>query len=244
MAKFKVGDKVRRGVQVGIVKDVEKDPYLEVKFDKEPVTVFVHESELVRNSAVRSTNAAVQEAINSACARNSAEVEVSLQYAARVQQAMRDAVRMVSGVRQSSTNTLYCPDDDAAEEVVEILTDAGVPKNEVWINARKVWNASVAKNNSDDTQYDMEAMIRDMKRIAAWNDPKYYVKSFIEYGKLINDPESWNRPNPLVPDNALASATQALAGVGGKLGDALATIKTTFPTLVAFYKAYKKVNNL
>jgi hypothetical protein len=163
MEKFKVGDKVRRGVQVGIVKDVEKEPYLEVKFDKEPVTVFVHESELVRNSAVRSSNAAVQEALNSACATNSAEVEVSLQYAARVQQAMRDAVRMVSGVRQSSTNTLYCPDDDAAEEVVEILTDAGVPKNEVWINARKVRNAD--NFASDKLRNEWNTAFRSLKRL-------------------------------------------------------------------------------
>lgn len=111
---------------------------------------------------------------NSACATNSAEVEVSLQYAARVQQAMRDAVRMVSGVRQSSTNTLYCPDDDAAEEVVEILTDAGVPKNEVWINARKVRNdagANDPKNTEavkkmwNDFKKRLDAMMREAETL-------------------------------------------------------------------------------
>lgn len=46
-AKFKIGDKVRRGKQTGIVRDIEKEPYIEVKFTDEPVTVFVHESEIV-----------------------------------------------------------------------------------------------------------------------------------------------------------------------------------------------------
>ena len=45
-AKFKVGDKVRRGNQIGIVKDIEKEPYIEVKFNDEPITLFVHEREL------------------------------------------------------------------------------------------------------------------------------------------------------------------------------------------------------
>jgi hypothetical protein len=45
-AKFKVGDKVRRGKQTGIVRGIEKEPYIEVKFTDEPVTVFVHESEI------------------------------------------------------------------------------------------------------------------------------------------------------------------------------------------------------
>lgn len=46
-AKFKVGDKVRRGMQTGIVRGIEKAPYIEVKFTDEPVTVFVRESEIV-----------------------------------------------------------------------------------------------------------------------------------------------------------------------------------------------------
>ena len=46
-AKFKKGDKVRRGKQTGIVRDIEKEPYIEVKFTDQPVTVFVHESEIV-----------------------------------------------------------------------------------------------------------------------------------------------------------------------------------------------------
>jgi hypothetical protein len=45
-AKFKKGDKVRRGKQTGIVRGIEKEPYIEVKFTDEPVTVFVHESEI------------------------------------------------------------------------------------------------------------------------------------------------------------------------------------------------------
>lgn len=46
-AKFKIGDRVRRGKQNGIVRDIEKEPYIEVKFTDQPVTVFVHESEIV-----------------------------------------------------------------------------------------------------------------------------------------------------------------------------------------------------
>ena len=45
-AKFKVGDKVKRGDQIGVVKDIEKEPYIEVKFRDEPITLFVHEREL------------------------------------------------------------------------------------------------------------------------------------------------------------------------------------------------------
>lgn len=45
-AQFKIGDKVRRGKQTGIVRGIEKEPYIEVKFTDEPVTVFVHESEI------------------------------------------------------------------------------------------------------------------------------------------------------------------------------------------------------
>ena len=46
-AQFKIGDKVRRGKQTGIVRGIEKEPYIEVKFTDQPVTVFVHESEIV-----------------------------------------------------------------------------------------------------------------------------------------------------------------------------------------------------
>ena len=50
-AQFKVGDKVRRGKQTGIVRGIEKEPYIEVKFTDEPVTVFVHESEIVADNS-------------------------------------------------------------------------------------------------------------------------------------------------------------------------------------------------
>ena len=70
MAKFKVGDRVRRGGQSGVVKGVEKEPYIEVKFTNEPVTVFVHEEELVAANVARSRNAVVQKALNASRARN------------------------------------------------------------------------------------------------------------------------------------------------------------------------------
>lgn len=50
-AKFKIGDKVRRGKQIGIVRGIEKEPYIEVKFTDQPVTVFVHESEIVADNS-------------------------------------------------------------------------------------------------------------------------------------------------------------------------------------------------
>ena len=177
MAKFKVGDVVRvkdeaaREIgnpslarKTGRIKSISGG-YIEVDGDLGDTGLELTEHELTfaNSCGIRSTNAAVQDALNSACATNSAEVEVSLQYAARVQQAMRDAVRMVSGVRQSSTNTLYCPDDDAAEEVVEILTDAGVPKNEVWINARKVRNAD--NFASDKLRNEWNTAFRSLKRL-------------------------------------------------------------------------------
>ena len=100
----------------------------------------------------------------------------------------------------------------------------------------------VARNNADDTQYDMAAIIKDLKRIAGWSEPKFLMNEFVTYGEHINKPESWNKPNPRVPDGALASATQAFKGVAGRLGDAIVTIKTALPALEAFFKAYKKVN--
>lgn len=87
-------------------------------------------------------NKIVANAIKAQTARNSVEVEVSLMYAGRVQHAMRDAVRTVSGVRMASTNTLICPDEDAADEVVDILEQAGVPKREISLNAKNAANAT------------------------------------------------------------------------------------------------------
>ena len=91
-----------------------------------------------RNRTMNIANKIVANAIKAQTARNSVEVEVSLMYAGRVQHAMRDAVRTVSGVRMASTNTLICPDEDAADEVVDILEQAGVPKREISLNAECV----------------------------------------------------------------------------------------------------------
>jgi hypothetical protein len=51
---------------------------------------------------------------------------------------MRDAARAVSGVRMTSTNTLECRDEDAADDVIDILKQAGLPDGEVWTNAKRV----------------------------------------------------------------------------------------------------------
>ena len=256
-ANLKVGDRVKHSEYKtkGTVFEILPEGDIGVEWDNGGQAYygrFHYPISMIQPSAnscgVRSTNAAVNAALNSACARN-AGGEYFVWFstygrtAARAEESVGDVIKKVPGAKRDGANLIVVKREEDAKKAYDLFRKAGVSAKDLNYGQRAA-NASVAKNNSDDTQYDMEAMIRDMKRIAAWNDPKYYVKSFIEYGKHINNPESWNRPNPLVPDNALASATQALAGVGGKLGDALATIKTTFPTLVAFYKAYKKVNNL
>jgi hypothetical protein len=91
-----------------------------------------------RRKAMTSTNTIVANAIKAQTVRNSVEVEISPGYAARVQHAMRDAARAVSGVRMTSTNTLECRDEDAADDVIDILKQAGLPDGEVWTNAKRV----------------------------------------------------------------------------------------------------------
>ena len=83
------------------------------------------------------TNSVVANAIKAQAVRNSVEVEISPGYAARVQHAMRDAARAVSGVRMTSTSTLECRDEDAADDVIDILKQAGLPDGEVWTNAKR-----------------------------------------------------------------------------------------------------------
>ena len=89
---------------------------------------------------MRISNSIVSNAIaaNRRKAKNSIEVEISPGYAARAQYAMKDAARGVSGVRISGTNTLSCPNDDAADDVIEIIKMAGIPASEVWTNSRRV----------------------------------------------------------------------------------------------------------
>lgn len=98
----------------------------------------------ISNSIVSNAMAA-----NRRVARNSIEVEISPGYAARAQYAMKDAARGVSGVRISGTNTLSCPNDDAADDVIEIIKMAGIPASEVWTNSRKAANRRVARNGNE-----------------------------------------------------------------------------------------------
>lgn len=105
------------------------------------------------------TNSVVANAIKARTVRNSVEVEISPGYAARVQYAMRDAVRGVSGVRMTSTNTLECRDEDAADEVIDILKQAGVPAGEVWTNANVMANATYKLSST-------EAKVGDKVRVA------------------------------------------------------------------------------
>ena len=164
---YEVGDKVvYQGAdksaykKVGILKSIEeKDgkPQLTVEFEggetfTAPVDDWSKEFTNAAKNACVSTNSVVRNAMaaNRRVARNSVEVEISPGYAARAQYAMKDAARGVSGVRISGTNTLSCPDDDAADDVIEIIKMAGIPASEVWTNSRKV-----AKNGNewiDDTK--------------------------------------------------------------------------------------------
>lgn len=108
-----------------------------------------------------STNTVVANAMAAhGVARNSVEVEVSLMYAGRVQHAMRDAARSVSGVRVTGTNTLSCPDEDAADEVVDILEQAGVPKREISLNAKRV-----ARNARTDWEQEIYKLTERIKAL-------------------------------------------------------------------------------
>ena len=95
------------------------------------------------------TNSVVANAIKAQAVRNSVEVEISPGYAARVQHAMRDAERVVSGVRMTSTNTLECRDEDAADDVIDILKQAGLPDGEVWTNAKRAANAAYKLSSTE-----------------------------------------------------------------------------------------------
>lgn len=168
-AKLAVGDKVRvwqypiRGqygkvVKVGLMEyDVEVDGKVYPGIDYRRVV------KMPAANACTSTNSVVRNAMAArGVARNSVEVEVSLMYAGRVQHAMRDAARSVSGVRMTGTNILSCPDDDAADEVVDILEQAGVPKREISLNSKRV-----ARNaNSMRFGYNVKAEIDDNGRCA------------------------------------------------------------------------------
>lgn len=125
------------------------------------------------------TNSVVANAIKAQAVRNSVEVEISPGYAARVQHAMRDAARAVSGVRMTSTNTLECRDEDAADDVIDILKQAGLPDGEVWTNAKRAANAI------GDLDFDMKGVYETAKKMLAagathkggyhWSVPKTYA---------------------------------------------------------------------
>ena len=126
------------------------------------------------------TNSVVANAIKAQTVRNSVEVEISPGYAARVQHAMRDAARAVSGVRMTSTNTLECRDEDAADDVIDILKQAGLPDGEVWTNAKRT-----AANAIGDLDFDMKGVYETAKKMLAagathkggyhWSVPKTYA---------------------------------------------------------------------
>ena len=107
-----------------------------------------------------STNTIVANAIKAQAVTNSVEVEISPGYAARVQHAMRDAERVVSGVRMTSTNTLECRDEDAADDVIDILKQAGLPRGEVWTNSKRV-----AKNARTDWEQEIFNLTERIKKL-------------------------------------------------------------------------------
>ena len=113
---------------------------------------------------MRISNSTVSNAIaaNRRKAKNSIEVEISPGYAARAQYAMKDAARGVSGVRISGTNTLSCPNDDAADDVIEIIKMAGIPASEVWTNSRRV-----ARNARTDWEMEIYKLTEKIKQLVA-----------------------------------------------------------------------------
>ena len=119
------------------------------------------------------TNSVVANAIKAQAVRNSVEVEMSPGYAARVQHAMRDAARAISGVRMTSTNTLECRDKDAADDVIDILKQAGLPDGEVWTYAKRAarnaneWIDDPKKKKAmDEIDKKADALYRQLKDIA------------------------------------------------------------------------------
>ena len=117
-----------------------------------------------------STNTVVANAMAAQAVRNSVEVEISPGYAARVQHAMRDAARAVSGVRMTSTNTLECRDEDAADDVIDILKQAGLPDGEVWTNARRAARNADRYEEKSFGNGDVKASLKDYGR-----DPIYEI---------------------------------------------------------------------
>ena len=172
-----VGDDPRWKGMTGVVLRVNdnsidgRENYYWVDFPGRPS---LPESELVDNAATHvSTNSVVRNAIaaNRRVARNSVEVEISLMYAGRVQHAMRDAARSVSGVRISGTNTLYCPDEDAADEVVYILEQAGVPKREISLNAKRRVARNVRAGDREATLSELESATKELESMVAKATP-------------------------------------------------------------------------
>ena len=135
-----------------------------------------------------STNTVVANAMAARTARNGVEVEISPGYAARVQHAMRDAARAVSGVRMTSTNTLECRDEDAADDVIDILKQAGLPDGEVWTNARRAArNASRYEEKSFENG-EVKASLADygskpIYEIHVYTDGIFPALSFADKGK-------------------------------------------------------------
>ena len=126
-----------------------------------------------RNGTMTSTNTVVANAMAARTARNGVEVEISPGYAARVQHAMRDAARVVSGVRMTSTNTLECRDEDAADDVIDILKQAGLPAGEVWTNAKRVARNADRYKEKSFGNGDVKASLKDFGR-----DPIYEINVY------------------------------------------------------------------
>lgn len=105
-AKFKVGEKVRRGKQIGIVRGIEKEPYIEVKFTDEPVTVFVRESEIV--------------AADSRAEDGNSEYELGMKVFKAVGK-VEDEI--VAGVRRAKQLVNNVPDEDVKRRLNRKLDD-------------------------------------------------------------------------------------------------------------------------
>jgi len=150
----------------------------------------------ILNRRVRTSCPVVANAIaaNRRVARNSVEVEVSLRYAGRVQHAMRDAARSISGVRMSSTNTLVCSDEDAADDVVDMLEQAGVPKSEISLNAKKRvarnaegFDKSFVEQKARSIYNDLDDLLDYLKRFSSSGIPVYMMASVTNAMKALRN---------------------------------------------------------
>ena len=178
------------------------------------------------------TNSVVANAIKAQTVRNSVEVEISPGYAARVQHAMRDAARVVSGVRMTSTNTLECRDEDAADDVIDILKQAGLPDVEVRLRDGRIEKPSKMLITSNASRSTNAVVAKALNARAVCNETIEGVFKGLDSGK-------YDSVAVAPRDNGFPEVRRYGGGVGFSYGDEdelRAMIKSGKYVELLFYK--------